>query len=135
MSPNSIPTYSPHPKHREGKLGESQWTITEDEERESFLLAWRSDWCEGERGFGLHLIQDDNGRVKARNLGVVEDHQTRTFVAKFVGDTNRCWHGYPADQRKKQDRPGWPLLREWITLEVAPEPKIRKIGCGQRCIL
>jgi hypothetical protein len=88
-----------------------------------------------EKDSGFHLVKDDSRKRKAQILGVIEDHETEVFVAKFVSDPNQQWHGYPADHKKRQDRPGWPLLRKWIDLELAPGPKIRKIGCGQRCTL
>lgn len=130
MIPDS-PTYAPHPKHRNASPGESQWTISPEEEHTSFEAAWNFHWCEDGKGWGLHCVDGE-----AKYLGVIEDHETRTFVAKFVSDASQQnWHGYPADQRKRQDRPAWPLLRRWIYDKVLPDPKIRKIGRGQRCIL
>jgi hypothetical protein len=135
MSFGSAPKYIPNPKHRGQHQGESRWTITENEEHESFQRAWHENWCIGNKGFGLHLVQDVNGKFKPQNLGLIEDHKTMVFIAKFVSDPNHQWHGYPADHRKKQDRPERAILQKWIAAELVPGSKIRKIGCGQRCIL
>lgn len=130
---SSVPKYVPNPKHRNWKPGESQWQITKSEEHDSFRLAWRENWCLDGRGFGLHVVEDGHEKPRAQILGVIEDHKTEVFVAKFVSDPNDQWHGYPADHTKNQDRPARSILNHWLTADLVPPSKIRKIGCGQRC--
>lgn len=123
-----VPSYSPNPKHRNGSRGQSQWTIGLGDEQASFSISWFSGCCSSEAGWGLHLV---NGAPDY--LGVVEDHKTQSFIAKFVVDSSHgSWHGYPADHRnKQQDVPTESVRLHWLSTRILPAPKIRKIGKQQ----
>lgn len=131
-APTSVPTYKANPKHRNWSAGQSQWTIPLAAETACFDHAWTSGWCPSGKGWGLHLVGDT-----AEYLGVVEDHLTTVFVAKFVSDPGHAtWHGYPADhQRKPQDIPIAEVCRLWLEGRVIRPATIRKLGKGQRCRL
>ena len=124
--------YVNHPPHRNRTAGKSQWRITEIEERSCFEKTLSKSWVLADVGWGLHLV---DGRV--RYLGVGRDHHTRVFIAKFVDSNNTAlWHGYPVDhQTSIKDRPNESVLKRWLTDEVLPVPKIRKLIKGQPCSL
>lgn len=130
--PGGIPTYIPNLKHRNNSPGQSQWRIPEREELASFEDAWTSGCCTADAGWGLHVAQGC-----PEYLGVLEDHATESFIAKFVADSaHGQWHGYPADHRKKrQDVPTEGVRMIWLAQRLLPLPKIRKIGKQQRCTL
>lgn len=90
LAPRPMLGYRPHPKHRSGAPGASQWTITTLEERACFELSAASGWLAGTRGIGVHILGG-----KARNLGVARGGVT--FIAVFRAGSE--WHGYPEDTR------------------------------------
>jgi hypothetical protein len=127
----SQPPYTPHPHHRNKTPLKGQWQISDKDEIAAFAKAWFSGWRLEIEAWGLYFR---NG--KPDYLGVTEDHTTRTFFAKFVRDPNHnMWHGYPANQRNKQDVPDLGIADMWIKAKVLPPAKIRKLIRRQSCSL
>ena len=125
------PPYNPHAHHRNGMAKKAQWKISEQDERRSFAGAWDAGWHLESVAWGFHFV---NGGLTY--LGVVEDHETKTFFAKFVRDPNHvAWHGYPANQRNPQDIPDLSVAQMWIDGKVLARAKIRKIIRMQPCRL
>jgi hypothetical protein len=124
--------YCIHPDHRNGNPNKSQWTITEEEERAAFVRAVEHEWLLQNRGWGLHLHQE-----QPQYLGTSKGQAAALFVAKFVSSGAQVsWHGYPADhQRNIQDIPESKVLKSWIDLRLLALPKIRKLMKGQPCSL
>jgi hypothetical protein len=128
---NGSPPYNPHPHHRNGMGKGAQWEISETEERLSFVGAWQAGWHLETVAWGLHLVAG-----QPQYLGVVEDHQTKTFFAKFVRDPNHpAWQGYPANQQNRQDVPHLSVAQMWIDEKILTKAKIRKIIGRQPCRL
>jgi hypothetical protein len=124
--------YAIKPDHRDGTPVKSQWVIPIPDEIVTFRLTVQEIWFDGDRGWGLHLV---NG--KAENLGVAVDRAQRIFIARFEGDLSRnYWHGYPADHlRRTGDIPTEEITQVWVDRGYLPKPKVRKILKGQRCNL
>lgn len=108
----------------------SQWSISPNQEIVCFNLAHSKGWTEADKGWGLHYSND-----VLDYLGLAQDHRTRVFIAKFVGNQGN-WHGYPADhQKNQQDIPTERIRRIWMNDNVLKPAKIRKITKGQPCWL
>ena len=123
-------TYAPNPQHRNKTKGKSQWSISRAQEVACFDTTHANQWVENNNGWGLHYsagVPD--------YLGLAQDHTTRVFIAKFVGNQG-IWHGYPADhQQNQQDIPTERILAIWMKTNVLRPAKIRKIMKGQPCRL
>ena len=74
-------TYLPNPQHRNKTKGKSQWLISLTEEAKCFHIAYANQWIGDDTGWGLHY---PNGIPDY--LGVAQDHETKVFIAKFVGN-------------------------------------------------
>lgn len=121
--------YFCHAHHRDGRKTKSQWTITEAQEIAVFGDAVANDWLVDTIGWGLYL---EDGKVAY--LGVSGDGKRRLFVAKFWDSYSKDeWHGFPADQRKSQDKPPWEIANKWVEENYIGLPKVRKLMKGQRC--
>ena len=122
--------YSPNPQHRNGTWGKSQWLISLADEFGCFNTAHANDWIENDTGWGLYLSNE-----VPNYLGLAQDHITKVFIAKFVGDQG-IWHGYPADhQQNHQDIPTEQVLMRWMEANLFSPAKVRKIVRGQPCRL
>ena len=123
--------YQPNPTHRNISTGKSQWSINKNEEKQSFNRSVQNGWILNDKGWGLHL---PNGTPDW--LSFAQDHITRVFIAKFVGNANHIWHGYPADYvNHAQDIPHQDIVFRWINANYFTGAKARKILRGQRCTL
>jgi len=124
--------YRVHPHHRNRTPGKSQWTISENQERDVFVNSRRQNWLLGDLGWGLHIVAK-----RVAYLGVASNPNRQLFVAKFVSSNRgQAWHGYPADhQRYTQDIPAEPVLHSWLTSGLLPPQKIAKIQKGKPCNL
>jgi hypothetical protein len=128
----TLPAYTCNPKHRDRSPGESQWTISEHDEISCFTLSHGNGWIDERAGTGFGLHTPDKRPLQ---LGVVEDHCSPSYVAKFVGDTT-LWHGYPADHmRKTQDIPPGRVLIDWRDRGYLTKAKASKLSMGKRCNL
>lgn len=107
------PPYKPHPPHRSGAPEKSQWTISEDDERECFARAWAQGWVDASGNVGWGVKADEGGI--AQYLGVSADGARYLWWAKFVGKQSP-WHGYPADIVRRQggDCPAPNVVRAWL---------------------
>lgn len=125
-------TYSFHTHHRDRNPAKSQWSISSDNELDSFKNAMNSEWLINNNGWGIFPITGNPDY-----LGVAKDQITQLLIAKFVFDENRNnWHGYPANHiEKAQDIPDDIVLKKWIENSVLPRAKISKIGKGKPCKL
>ena len=123
--------YMNHPDHRNGTPNKSQWSVTEEEERNIFIRTWTSHWVVADAGWGLYLVND-----AIAFLGVAQDHATPVFIAKFIGNNSmHDWHGFPVDHRRQSDRPAEAVLGAWLAAAIIPAAKIRKIQKVQPCRL
>ena len=124
--------YTINPVHRNGMPEKAQWTISYQDEMNSFIFSNQHAWICNDNAWGLHFI---NNHVAY--LGVAQDHITEVFIAKFVNDVDHNnWHGYPADhQANQQDIPDENVLRDWLTNNIIPKQKINKIARGKPCKL
>ena len=123
--------YQPNPVHRNRTPGKSQWTITMQEEHNSFAQSVRHGWIEATSAWGLHT---PNGQPL--KLGLTQDHSNSVYIAKFVGLPLGPCHGYPADHtRCMRDIPSERILRSWLQNSLLTAPKARKILKGMKCNL
>ncbi len=124
--------YGSKPDHRDNTAVKSQWTISVEHEVACFRFTAARHWFDGDRGWGLHLVDDS-----AAYLGVGIDRTHRLFVARFEGDRNNTyWHGYPADHtRRTDDIPTEGIALQWIIANYLAKSKVRKLLKGQRCKL
>ncbi|MCG6135866.1 MAG: hypothetical protein MET45_14620 [Nostoc sp. LLA-1] len=123
--------------HRNNSPEKSQWTITEDDERNCFQFSLSSDWNkQPHSSWSLYL--KNNTAQYIGNSAKKEPIFCQLFIAKFVdSNKNSKWHGYPANPsgQKPQDIPPEYVLNDWLQKEYLRRPLIRKIAKGQKCSL
>jgi len=87
-----------------------------------FIIAIGKNWKSAQRpwAWGLHIVDARWGR-----LGITVDNEPSRW-AKFVENGN-CWHGYPADRTKPQDRPETRVLQEWKNASYISKSEMNKI--------
>jgi hypothetical protein len=128
----TLPPYTSNPKHRNSSPGESQWTISEAQELACFVASYGYGWVDihAGNGWGLHVTG-----TRPDVLGVVEDHTSPSYIAKFIGNA-ALWHGYPADHtRRTQDIPPGRILSDWRNRGYVTKAKMGKLSTGKRCSL
>lgn len=124
--------YLIHPHHRNRNPEKSQWTVTHQEELQSFTRALAAEWTVDSFGWGVHVV---NG--VASYLGIAVDKTTSLIIAKFIKDgVMNQWHGYPANHvENQQDIPPESVVNKWLNEGVLPTAKISKISKGKKCKL
>lgn len=131
LSPRTNCKYFIASYHRmRGHPNKSCWLISHEEEIECFVTSISSLWMESNVGWGL---KHDNGAIQIVGEST---KQNELKFAKFKGDINDLWHGYPADYiRNNQDRPGMVVLRMWIDAGYILKHQMLKIRQGIQCNL
>jgi hypothetical protein len=111
-------SYYHKPDHGDNNRDKSQWTISEDEEKECFENSFSMGWNQDYVSWGLHFKEE-----KVTHLGKAAQNEsnggTLLFIAKFVdgNKNNELWHGYPANpggKKKQQDIPPENVLKDWL---------------------
>lgn len=108
--------YHPNPDHRGIKniKKKAKWDISVDEEIICFVYARKSNWINGDKGWGLHL--SNNEPQKVGRLAKPDNRKQRySWIARFHDGTSTSnWHGWPADTKlKTNDRPTTEVLKDW----------------------
>lgn len=107
--------YQVNYQHRNQNSNKSQWTAKEIEELLIFSTGLGHGWCNSSQdviwSLPKHipsLICIGNERATKGNTG------DKLFIAKFTGDSNGTWHGYPVSAKSKHDHPPQIIINEWI---------------------
>ena len=125
--------YIHHPHRRQSKYAhqKSQWTISQQEELAVYQNSINNNWLAGVFYWGLHL----QGNAP-QQLGVYK--QPSSFglkIAKFVGDQQNNWHGYPvAHWLSPWDKPTDEVLMKWKDAGIINKAKMAKIHKGKNAI-
>jgi hypothetical protein len=113
-----------------GHPNKSCWLISNEDEIECFITSNTSSWTESNIGWGLKSV-DGEIQVIGESTQRVE-----LKLAKFIGDQNDLWHGYPADYiMKNQDRPSATVLKMWCESGFIVKHQLLKIRQGKQCNL
>jgi len=126
-------SYVINPQHRDGNPHKSQWTVSQAAECSLFNTSNSSGWLDfsSKKGFGINKTE-----AAIDQLGLWTDRVTVLKIAKFVGDQQDQWHGYPANFRQNaQDRPTTTILRKWNYVDYITKAQMGKITRGQKCDL
>ena len=122
--------YTHHPHHRQSTWAhlKSQWTISKAKELAIYTNSVSSGWIADRFYWGLHL-QDD----ALHQLGVSQRPRCFTLkIAKFVGDCQDNWHGYPvAHWLSPWDKPADYVLRQWKDAGFINKAKMSRIHRGR----
>jgi hypothetical protein len=116
-------------KHRDGNLGKSQWTISQEEEAGSFKNTCEKNWRDGRSGWGIHTVGN-----KIAYLGY-DREVGKVFLAKYDNHAEGEWHGYPCNYRINNQVPPQEILTDWVAEGILKLSKVRKITRGQRCAI
>jgi hypothetical protein len=126
-------SYVINSQHRDGNPNKSQWTLSKTGECSLFNTANSSGWLDfsSKKGFGINKT----GAILDQ-LGVWTDRVTVLKIAKFVGDHQDEWHGYPLNYRKNQhDKPTVGVLNLWLKSGLISKPDMARIKTGKQCNL
>ena len=130
-------TYIHKKDHRDKTPEKSQWTIFEAEERSCFVHGIKNNWNTPQKfvSWGLHF--NDQGKVAyLGETASKEPESQELFFAKFIDSSeNNCWHGYPANHRKQQDRPPGKVLISWREKGYLSKKQTTNIQKGHKCKL
>lgn len=128
--------YTPNPQHRQAGFAQrkSQWLITVAEEGACYSLACQQNWMFNNSYWGLHI---SNPIQNPQILGVSPPPSScNVQMAKFVGDHQGNWHGYPvAHWLSPFDKPGESVLRDWFNQGYISRSVFSKIHRGRKCAL
>jgi hypothetical protein len=107
-----------------------RWTISKANEEAIYENSIRNNWLAGTVYWGLHL--QDNTPHK---LGVSKKPSAFDLkIAKFVGDQEDNWHGYPvAHWLSPWDKPAKDILQQWKNAGIINKAKMSKIHRGRKC--
>jgi hypothetical protein len=126
--------YIPNPQHRNAAFAsqKSQWVISVSDELVCYQKSQQEQWVCGEAYWGLHLVQ-----LSPSLLGTSQQPSPSPLhIAKFVGDLNGNWHGYPvAHWLSPYDKPAVNVLNSWLESGMINRPKYAKIHRGKKCTL
>lgn len=120
-----------HHRNRQNN-DKSLWTITQNEELESFKLMSNNSWIvDDNKGWSIHRVNYSN-----EILGVSTQKES-VQIAKFVDSSNNLeWHGYPVDYRKSvYDRPQSTILKDWVNQGIIKRADMSKILKGKGCTI
>lgn len=126
--------YTPHPHHRNAAYAhqKSQWCIGIAEEQATYTLATLCEWTYGNCFWGLHILQAGPSQLGTSPL----PESACLHIAKFVGDDQGNWHGYPvAHWLSPFDKPSTAVLESWFAAGFIGRAKVGKIKRGKRCVL
>lgn len=126
--------------HRNRAPQKSQWTISEQQERDCFGnilgLIYMDGFGSPNGCWGLHIVA---GRLAYLGESASDSSEPfrALFIAKFVdSNENDRWHGYPADHvSNTQDIPTSDWLMYWFEAGYISQSQLRKISRGQKCKL
>lgn len=125
--------YTPNPQHRNNAFAhkKSQWSIGLAEEQSCYTLSTAQLWSSGNDFYGLHLAPTPT------QLGVTPlPEAVPVKIAKFVGDHQGNWHGYPvAHWLSPFDKPHSSILKSWLDLGYISMPSMSRIHRGKKCSL
>jgi hypothetical protein len=125
--------YVINPQHRDGNPHKSQWTVSQAAECSLFNTSNSSGWLDfsSKKGFGINKTE-----AAIDQLGLWTDRVTVLKIAKFVGDQQDQWHGYPANYRKNQhDKPAISVLNLWFVSDLISKADMSRIKLGKKCNL
>lgn len=127
--------YTPHPHHRSAAFvhTKSQWSVQVPEEISCYQTSVSNNWiCSSNNYWGLLL----HGNTP-QNVGFSPLPESRPlFVAKFVGDQQGNWHGYPvATWLSPFDKPVIDILKKWQNLGYINGSQKAKLYRGKLCAL
>lgn len=116
--------------HRNGNPKKSQWSISIEEEFESFKTSRLQNWTSNKRGWGLHPSKPNF------EVGTLSNEEV-VFIARFQEMSpdgqpiKDIWHGYPADIRnKKNDIPTDAILKCWLENSYINKSQFSRIRRG-----
>lgn len=126
--------YVPHPQHRSAVFArqKSQWTISLPDEQHCYQVSLDSQWNCGSHYWGLYVADDIPSALGTSP----QPAQEPLHIAKFVGDTQGNWHGYPvAPWLSPFDKPNESVLKIWLTSGLIKKQAFSKIHRGKKCVL
>lgn len=112
----------------------SQWSITLVDETKCYSSAVVQNWNHNNCYWGLHIVA---GAHSPQVLGKsTPPSSCNVQVAKFVGNTQGEWHGYPvAHWLSPYDKPGESVLRDWLAKGIINNSVFSRIHRGKKCVL
>ncbi len=119
--------YQINPKHRDGSLYKSQWTIKNQEEAAVFGWALEHDSHSGKYYWGVFL-----NRGVCRVLGQTAKRQDSKIARFECSSQPRIWHGYPVDyvNNPQNNCPHRTVLYKWVNLSIITKSQISKLLGG-----
>jgi hypothetical protein len=126
--------YVNHPQHRSAAFAgqKSQWTIAIPDEQSCYQASVAKNWQYSNYFWGLHV----NGTTPSVLGTSPQPNPDQLHIAKFVGDTQGNWHGYPvAPWLSPFDKPHESVLKLWLIGGLIKKQAFSKIHRGKKCAL
>lgn len=110
--------YQVNPQHRNQNTNKSQWTVKTQIELELFTSGLINDWCNSSNdviwSVPKHIPQLVSIGTERSTKGAITEN---LYIAKYTGDTNGTWHGYPVSPKSQYDHPPQNIINSWIQNE------------------
>lgn len=122
------PTYTPNTHHRNKRPDKTQWhkTISLQQEKEIWQFGHTQKWRRKNSVFSVY--PDDTN-----NLRFLDDKKELNY-ARFTGDQQEDWHGWPANpKRQRLDLPTSEIFDIWVTKKYTNRCRVRKVRGLQEC--
>jgi len=113
--------------HRNQTSNKGQWSVTKEEERDSFKNSFEKKWLRATEGWGLHIVAGKAAYLGTDRVGHL------AFFAMFIDkNTSGVWHGFPATPL---DSPSPDVVRAWLDGGFVRKKTLRLLTMGQPCTL
>ncbi|MDH1707054.1 hypothetical protein [Acinetobacter johnsonii] len=107
--------YQVNPQHRNGNFNKSQWSVKTDMELQIFSSGLINQWSNSSRdviwSVPKHLPNLIEIGTERPTKGSANEP---LYIAKYTGDTNGTWHGYPVSPKSQPDHPPQEIVNKWI---------------------
>jgi hypothetical protein len=115
--------------HRDGTRVKSQWSVSVDDEINTFALGMDRGWLVESRAWGLHL---KNGLAECLGQSARDPGPVTNLSIAFFQLANPC-HGYPSDPKRNiKEIPPNEVRGDWLAKGYFKRSVLRKITRGQK---
>lgn len=108
--------YQVNHQHRNQNSNKSQWIVATEVELQIFTEGLIMKWLNPSHNViwsvPNHFSQLKPIGIERANRG---SSQENLYIAKYTGDSNGTWHGYPVSAKSQHDHPPQDIVNSWIS--------------------
>ena len=101
--------------HRNGNPNKSQWTVKTEIELQIFTFGLLNEWCNTSQDVIWSIPKHSQQLTSIGTERAIKGSSTEClYIAKYTGDSNGTWHGYPVSNKSQPDHPPQEIVNQWI---------------------